>query len=270
MRFGDGHEMTADLGDESRTDAGQTLTFPRRTVKSFDITIDETNLGKRASYSGVSGVGFAEIRVRDQAPDAQDVRVEEVTRMPVDLARIVGGDSLAHRLVFSMNRSRTILVPPRYSEDERSLTRAFDVPAERDFALAGPARLSTDTPDEHVDQLLGVPPAAGGGVTARSSARLPGDLQARASSAVDGDPSTAWTTPFATPVGQWTEIQAPGPVTFDHLDLQVVADGRHSVPTRLRIDADGQRRTVELPPVQDLDAENAAVSGPVQFEPGTA
>src|SRR5262249_10827485 len=164
----------------------------------------------------------------------------------------------------------TILVPPRYSEDERSLTRAFDVPAEREFSLAGTARVSTATPDELVDQLLGVPAAAAGGLTAHSSARLPGDLQARASSAVDGDPSAAWTTPFAAPVGQWAEIQAPGPVTFDHLDLQIVADGRHSVPTRLRIDGDGQSRTVELPPVQDLGAENATVSVPVQFEPVTA
>jgi arabinofuranan 3-O-arabinosyltransferase len=270
LHLDDGHDVAVRLGDESRTAAGQTVTFPRQTVKSFEITVDETNIGKRPSYSGVSGVGFAEIRVRDQAPDAQDVRVEEVTRMPVDLTGAVGGDSLDHRLVFSMSRSRTTLVPPRYSEDERSLTRAFDVPAEREFNLAGTARISTATPDELVDQLLGLPPAAAGGLTARSSARLPGDLQARASSAVDGDPSTAWTTPFAAPVGQWAEIQTPGPVTFDHLDLQIVADGRHSVPTRVRIDADGQTRTVDLPAVQDLAAENATVSVPVQFEPVTA
>ena len=97
LRLDDGHEITTSLGDGSRTDAGQTVTFPRHTVKSFDIRVDETNLGKRASYSGVSGVGFAEIRVRDDAPDAQDVHVEEVTRMPVDLTNDVGGGSLAHR-----------------------------------------------------------------------------------------------------------------------------------------------------------------------------
>jgi arabinofuranan 3-O-arabinosyltransferase len=270
LRLDDGHEITTSLGDESRTDAGQTLTFPHRTVKSFDIKVDETNVGKRPSYSGVSGVGFAGIRVRDQAPDAQDVRVEEVTRMPVDLTRNVGGDSLAHRLVYSMNRSRTILVPPRYSEDERSLTRAFDVPAAREFDLAGTARISTAAPDDLVDQLLGIPGAGAGGVTASSSARLPGDLQARASSAVDGDPSTAWTTPFANPVGQWMEVDAGQPVTFDHLDLQVVADGRHSVPTRLRIDADGQTRTVDFPPIGDQPGDNATTPATVSFDPVTA
>src|SRR5215204_6046763 len=114
LRLDGGHEITTSLGDVSRTDAGQTVTFPRRTVKSFDISVDETNLGTQPSYSGVSGVGFAEIRIRDDAPGAPDVHVEEVTRMPVDLTSDVGSDSLAHRLVFSMNRSRTILVPPRY------------------------------------------------------------------------------------------------------------------------------------------------------------
>jgi arabinofuranan 3-O-arabinosyltransferase len=270
LRFDDGHEITTNLGDESRTDAGQTVTFPRRTVKSFDIKADETNLGKRATYSGVSGVGFSEIRIRDQALDAQDVRVEEVTRMPVDLTRDVGADSLDHRLVYSTSRSRTVLVPPRFSEDERNLTRAFDVPAGREFGLAGTARISTAAPDELVDQLVGVPGAGAGGVTARSSARLPGDVQARASSAIDGNPSTAWTTPFATPAGPWVDIDAGQPVTFDHLDLQVVADGRHSVPTHLRIDADGQTRTVDLPAIADQSGDNATTPVTVSFDPVTA
>jgi hypothetical protein len=58
-------------------------------------------------------------------------------------------------------------------------------------------------------------------------------------------------------------------VTFDHLDLHVVADGRHSVPTRLRIDAGDQSRTVDVPPIPDQGQENATVSVPVQFEPLT-
>jgi arabinofuranan 3-O-arabinosyltransferase len=270
LRLDGGHEVTVPLGDQSRTDAGQTVRFPRQRVKSFAITVGETNFGTRPSYTGVSGVGFAEIRVRDDRPGAQDVRVEEVTRMPVDLTGAAGRDSVDHRLVYSMSRSRTVLVPPRYSEDERTLTRAFDVPGQRDFRLTGTARISTATPDELVDELLGVPGSGPGGVTARSSARLPGTVEARASSAVDGDPTTAWTTPFGAPVGQWIEIEAPAPLTFDRVDLQVVADGRHSVPTRVRVDADGQSRTVDLPGLPDLPDESATVSVPLQFDPVTA
>jgi arabinofuranan 3-O-arabinosyltransferase len=270
VRLDSGHEVKARLGDESRTETGQTVSFPRQRVKSFEIAVGDTNLGSRADYGGVSGVGFAEMRIRDDKPGAQDVRVEEVTRLPVDLTRAVGRDSTAHRLVYSMSRSRTILVPPRYSEDERSLTRVFDVPTEREFNLAGTARVSTATPDELVDSLVGLQQVAAGGVTARSSARLPGDLQARASSAVDGDPTTAWSTPFGSPTGQWVEVEPAVPMTFDHLDLQVVADGRHSVPTRIRLDAGDQSRTVDLPSVPDEAQENATVSVPVQFEPLTA
>src|SRR5205823_10527920 len=144
-----------------------------------------------------------------------------------------------------------------YSEDERSLTRAFDVPAAREFDLAGTARISTTASDELVDQLLGIPGADAGGVTARSSARLPGSVQARASSALDGDPSTAWTTPFGDPTGQWVEVTVPQPVTVDHLDLRLVADGRHSVPTQLRIDTGGQSRVVEVPAAADSTTSGA-------------
>jgi len=99
---------------------------------------------------------------------------------------------------------------------------------------------------------------------------LPGSLVARASSAVDGDVTTAWSTGFGAPAGQWIELELPQPSTFDGLDLEVVADGRHSVPTRVRIDAEGQTRTVDLPAVTDQTGENATATVPVTFEPLTA
>jgi arabinofuranan 3-O-arabinosyltransferase len=270
LHFDDGDDVTVDLGDESRTEAGQTVSFPQRTIRRLEIVVDDDNIGSRANYIGTSGVGFAEIRLRDNAPDAEDVRVDEVVRMPLDLTAAPGAKSLDHRLVYVMSRSRTLLIPPRYSEDELALRRVFDVPAAREFGLGGTARLSTAVPDELVDDLLGRPGAPEGGVTARSSERLPGSVLARASSAIDGDETTAWSTGFGAPAGQWIDLELPGPVTFDELNVAVVADGRHSVPTRLRIDADGQTRTVDLPAVADQPAENATVGVPVSFAPVTA
>ena len=270
LRFDDGDDVTVDLGDESRTAEGQTVEFPRRSVSRLELVVEDDNVGSRANYIGTSGVGFAEIRIRDDAPGAEDVRVEEVARMPTDLTDAPGAASVDHRLVYVMSRSRTVLIPPRYSEDDLALARVFEVPAARDFALGGTARLSTAVPDELVDELLGLPGADAGGVTARSSERLPGTLVARSSSAVDGDPATAWSTGFGAPAGQWMELELPQPVTFDRLDLEVVADGRHSVPTRVRIDADGQTRTVDVPAIADQTGENATVSVPVAFEPLTA
>lgn len=270
IEFDGGDQITANLGDESRVPEGQTVKFPTRTVKSFDIRIDETNVGNRESYTGLSGVGFAEIRVRDDRPGAEDVHVREVVRMPDDLTSATGARSLDHRLVYSMSRSRAILIPPRYSPDELNLVRSFAVPAGRAFSMRGTARLSTVVPDEQIDDLVGIPGAAEGGLTARSSGRLPGSPAARASSAFDGDSDTGWTSTFGPASGAFVEVEVPQPVTFDHLDLQVVADGRHSVPTRLRIDAGGETRAVDLPAIDDRRAENATVSVPVRFEPLTA
>jgi hypothetical protein len=116
-----------------------------------------------------------------------------------------------------------------------------------------------------MDAALGQPDASGGGLTVTASEHMTTSASARASSAVDGDPTTAWSTQVGDTVGQWIDVQTPQPVTFDHLNLQVVADGRHSVPTQVRIDAGGQSRTVNLPAVADRASQNAAVSAPISF-----
>ena len=49
-------------------------------------------------------------------------------------------------------------------------------------------------------------------------------------------------------------MQLGAPITLDHLDLQVVADGRHSVPTEITIVPDGDPSravVVPLPAVTD-------------------
>jgi len=270
LTFDGRDELTVPLGDSSRTDAGQTIRFPKRAFRRLDIRVDDTNSGARTDLFK-SGVGFAEIRVRDSRPGATDVHVDEIVRMPTDLTEVAGPGARAHRLVYVMTRSRNRLVPPRYSEDELALVRKLEVPDARTFSLRGTARISSAVADQDIDRLLGFPSVEEGGMTARSSARLPGDLRARASSAVDGDSRTAWTSAFQDttskvgPAGSWVEIALPGPVTFDHLGLQVVADGRYSVPTRVRIEAGGQSRDVDVPAVTDRKAENAAVPAPVSF-----
>jgi hypothetical protein len=66
-------------------------------------------------------------------------------------------------------------------------------------------------------------------------------------------------------VGQWVEVEVPDAATFDHLDLVVVADGRHSVPTRVRIEAGGETRVVEVPAVADSATEGATTTAPIEF-----
>jgi arabinofuranan 3-O-arabinosyltransferase len=145
------------------------------------------------------------------------------------------------------------------------------VPTARSFSVSAQARLSPYIADDEVDRLLGIPDASEGAVTATSSERLPGSLERRAHAAVDGDPTTHWSSPFTQQVGQSLTIEVAEPTTFDQLDLQVVADGRHSVPTRMLLVVDGDEAApvpLVLPPIDDGAAEDHVVAVPVQL-PGT-
>ncbi len=65
--------------------------------------------------------------------------------------------------------------------------------------------------------------------------------------------------------GQWADYQLPAPITFDHMNLSVFADGRHSVPTRIRLEVGGDVRELMLPPLADQAGENAVATVPLSF-----
>jgi hypothetical protein len=96
---------------------------------------------------------------------------------------------------------------------------------------------------------------------ARSSTHLAGLIDARAASAVDGDPSTAWQTDFGPQEGSWLDVTSPQPVSFDHIDLTVVADGHHSVPTAVQLNVDGKPgQILHLPPIADQAGPGSTVT----------
>ena len=109
-------------------------------------------------------------------------------------------------------------------------------------------------------------------MAANSSTRLDGDRQARANATVDGDPSTAWIAETGPQSGEWLSFTLDKPVTFDHLDLQVVNDGRHSLPTRLTISTETGSRTVDLPSVAvgTGRTQGSTTTVPVSFPPSRA
>lgn len=265
LRFDGGIPVTVQLGARSRTIRGQTVRFPQRRFSTFELEIRDTNLGQLPLYGGVSPVGFGEIRLRDSAPGSHPVRVTEVLQMPGDLLRVAGSASAGQPLLLLMSRDRVLPGPAR-TDPERSLTRQFTLPTPRSFAVGGDVRLSARRSDAEIDRLLGYT----GPVVARSSARLVDAPSVRASAALDGDPATAWVTPFKTAVGSWISVSLPEPTTIDHLDLRLVADGRHSVPTQLEIRSDtGETRTVTVPARADQPAPNATVVAPLTFAPLT-
>jgi arabinofuranan 3-O-arabinosyltransferase len=241
----DASVVDADLGLDSRKVPGQTISFPERSFHHLEIEITGDDVGPRSRYDGISGVGFSEVTI-------PGVNVSEVIRPPTNLLDRAGTSSIDHRLTLLFSRVRSNPAEPVRTDEETRIVRAVNLPTPRTFSIAGTARLSSYAPDDLTDSLLGLPDASQGGVTATSSAHLPGAIDQRAVSAIDGDPSTAWTSIYDQQVGHWLEYVTPTPITFDHMDLDIVTDGRHSVPTKLRIDADGQAvGTVDIPPLAD-------------------
>ena len=255
--------VTVDLGEASLAEPGQVVDVPERTFTTIEIEILADTSGSRSLYFGQAGVGFAEVGVGD-------LRIREVIRPPVDLLEAAGPASADNRLSYVFTRLRSNPAEPVRTDTEVDMTRLVDVPTTRSFALTAQARLNPLARDDTLDAVIGIPGASAGGVTATASDSMPGSIEARAHAAVDGDPATAWTTPFATPVGQWIEVSGPTPREVDRLDLRLVNDGRHSVPTIVTIQADGdasQVRTLEIPTLPDQSENNATTLVPLEFAP---
>ena len=261
LRFDGDDSTVVDLTDQSRQAHGQTVTFPTRTFRQLELVVDDDNIGKRPAYGALSAVGFAEVRI-------PGVRMQEILRLPTDLLAAAGERSAGHPLTVLLARARSNPAEPVRSDEEIRMIRAFELPTARSFRVAGTARLSADAPDQLVDELLGISPASKGGLTVRTDSRLPGSLAHRSSAALDGDPKTSWSADFHEQRGHWIEVTLPQARTLDRLDLRLVADGRHSVPTRLRIETDtGSVREFDVPPVADGADEYATVKAPVRFRP---
>jgi hypothetical protein len=257
----DGHTtQRVALDASSRSPAGQTIAFPMRRFSTLEIRIAGTSDHRHRLFGGADSVGFAEIRLRDRHAD-HDVRVDEVIQMPQDLLRAVGTASASHPLVILMQRDALRPVPPR-TDPELDLARTFTLPSARTFALTGGASVNPGASDSVIDGVLDV-----GGVRASASESLPGCLQCRAASAADGDATTAWNTPFVGTTNQWVQLDAPKPVTVDRMRLQVVADGRHSLPTAIELQVDGAVRERRLPPSLNRAPENATVAVSLHFPP---
>jgi arabinofuranan 3-O-arabinosyltransferase len=260
----DGHApVTEVLGPSSLTAGGQVVAFPTHTFTTLRVTIDSTNLvgASPTVIQNASPVGLAEVKVAG----AQE---QEVVSMPSDLLAAAGTASQTHRLALVMTRERVAPIPPR-SDLEPTLSRQFSLPTTRAFTLTGSSTVSTLIPDATIDTLVGRPGSTGGGVVAYSLGRLPGDLHDTASSAVDGNSQTMWSPGFGPQVGEWIQVHVPRAITFNHLNLQVVADGHHSVPTSVTISTEHGSDKVTLPPITDGRRQNATVTVPLTFAPLT-
>jgi arabinofuranan 3-O-arabinosyltransferase len=256
LQFDGGTPFAAKLDNSSRKAAGQTVTFPRRTFSSFEITINRIHDTGRLALGAKNAVGFAEVRLTDDSTQ-QPVRVDEAARLPTDLLDSFGAQSPDHPLA--------IVISPDVMDDA-SMQRLFSLPTSRSFSFTGSAVISRNATDAAVDARLGIPDANHGGVTA-SSKHTFGQPALRASSALDGDRATAWDSPVgAKPSNEFMKVQVPNRITFDHLDLALVEDGRHSVPTQIVITTDEKtKRVIDVPPATAQPDANGTTTRDVSF-----
>ncbi len=246
-------EILFTLEAESYVEEGQTFLIEEREFQ-------------HVSFSFVDGLGppdlagFAEIDL--------GVTIKEVLRVPTELLKQT--DDLNHDVAILLTRHRTNPAERVRPDPERKIVRAFDMPSERDWSLEATVRLADWASDEILDQVLGVVTSSENYIIARSSARLSGDLRSRALAAIDGDPLTHWSPEFLEQEGQWLSYTLPSNITFDRLELQVMADGRHSIPTELKLVVDGEETYLNVPEIKQRSeigySETVFIDLPQTFE----
>ncbi len=251
LTFDDTDSMDVTLSEQSRDEPGQVVSFPERSFSKMSIEILADTVGDAPRFASYGSVGFSEVTFGDQPVEPS----QEVVRVPTDLLDAAGPDSLGHPLTFLFQRQRQDPTDVTRSDDERSVERLFSLPTERSFAVSGQARLSSRADSNLLDRLLGRP--HDGSVTwVRSSNELTGDMGTPAA-AFDGDDTTLWTTLRSRPARSWFEVTLPSEQTVTDVPLRIVNDGRHSVPTRVEVWADGDiRAELDLPEIEDQATPN--------------
>ena len=244
LTLDNGYTANLQLGRASRKTPGQTFTFPKQTFHRATIEITGDNVGHQYVYQTASSVGFANVSFGPQTP-----RVTEYVELPRDLLRNLGSSSKANQLAIVLDRERISPYNSLRSDPEAFLARTWTLPDTRSFAVSGTAKLDSRATPSVIDTALGMPDAAHGGVDVRESRHLTGAASQRATAAIDGNAATHWTTGFLTSVKDYAQYQTAKPVSFDHLNLTVVSDAHHSVPTRLTVKVDGQSVKVKVPKI---------------------
>jgi arabinofuranan 3-O-arabinosyltransferase len=227
LTFDGRDHLDVPLDETSRTEPGQRIDLGNRTFRTVELEITGDTYGKLPGYKGLTSVGLAELAI-------PGVTADEVVRVPTTVLAAAADGDADHRVSVVLTRLRSDPSARGRSDEELALRRVLALPAGQTFTLAGTARLDGRAADGAIDAVLGA-----SGVTATSTGRLLGSPGSRAAAAVDGDLTTRWVTPMDDVVGQAVTVTAPTPVTVDHLDLQLVADGRFSVPTELEVSVDG-------------------------------
>jgi arabinofuranan 3-O-arabinosyltransferase len=199
-------------------------------------------------------VGFAEV-------DAGVGQSAEAIVVPSDLTTAMREAGIERPVTYVLTRERVRATNRWRADPERRIIRDLDVPFEHAVDVFATVRLDRRASDTTLAELLGI-----SGPTA--TARLTGVPAAGGWSAADGDPETAWMTPFNEVVGAalHAELLDPGePLTLTQ------RPGDYSLVTSVRL-TQGERSADVLVPAPDSDGMSAIdvpdgfTAGPLTIE----
>lgn len=220
-------EWDVDLGTASLAGDGQTVRL-RRPGEPVTITITGIVANPSGTDPGPSGVGFAEV----------GISAREIVVLPSDVLDDIDART---RVAIVMRRERTRPTDRWRSDPEPMLARSFDLPIERTFDVAVTLRLDARASDVALANLAGIAPVA------TASERLLGVVAAAGSAAVDGDVTTAWTTPFGDSTGVSLHLAIEPGSLLERFTVTQLVDEKHSLLTGLRITSGGESVDVRVP-----------------------
>ncbi len=250
--------------DDSSFAGGQEVRIPTAsTASTIDVEIIGVAPGEAPLAAALAGVGFAEL-------DLGLGPTTEWIRPPVDAIDAIDGLAPADAppLALLFTRLRVDPTDPWRSDPEPHVLRRFELPSPRTMDASATIRLDRRAGDADLAALLG---SASGAAVPIASGRVTGGAAQRGAAAVDGDPTTAWMTPFDGAVGATLRFDELGSLGGS---LVIDQPTELSSPiTALRFERDGPEpaavETTVPPPdaqgrsVVDLPAGVADADGPL-------
>jgi arabinofuranan 3-O-arabinosyltransferase len=195
-----------------------TVTFPSTVFARAKVTIEEESLSRLVDYSTAPGIAIGEVSF-------PGVRNSEYIVLPTTSTSLF---SEAQRSTIVLTRQAVDPSIPHRSDMELHLQRVVTLPSSQLFTLSGDARLAGRANERTLSQLTNL-------TIATSSHHMFGSAHSIGSLAIDGDRTTAWTTPLDQAVGSEIFFTLNASSSAGQLRLHVRDDRFHSVPQRVTV-----------------------------------
>ena len=229
----DSGTYAVDLTDQSLSAAGQSVAL-RTASKRVTLTIRATGHADLRPGDGLDAVGFSEV-------SAGTGSTEEVVRVPSNVLPRVGD---GQQLDVVLSRLRTRPTNRWRADPEDHLVRALTLGTKRTFTPAVTVRLDQRSPDSVIADLIGWT-----GTTANR--RLTGVPAMGGWAATDGNPDTAWVTPFDNAVGSTLTVPLATLSTVTSLQINQPASAQYGIITEVTITSESGSQTVAVDPPDD-------------------